>query len=159
MVFHHLDVWNGDYNRSGRIAESDARFPAEDASIDLAFAMSVFTHMRLAGIRCYLKEAARVLRPGGRLAFTVLALEPGRDGPAIFDLQPFEEASAVIDRRSPERAIAHQRAALELALVEVGLRPTIFQRGLWRPPADYDGGHDLIVAIRPESSSETILPG
>src|SRR4051812_39636041 len=36
MRFAHLDVWNGEYNASGRIAEADTIFPAEDASIDLA---------------------------------------------------------------------------------------------------------------------------
>lgn len=148
LRFEHLDVWNGEYNAQGRVAELDTVFPAADGSIDLAFATSVFTHMRMAGVRRYLAESARVLRPGGRLAFTAFALEPGRETSAMFEFQPFEEASAVIDQRYPERAIGHRREVLEAAVAEAGLKVTALLRGAWAPPAEYDGGQDLFVAIR-----------
>jgi SAM-dependent methyltransferase len=148
LRFEHLDVWNGEYNAHGKVAELDTVFPAADGSIDLAFATSVFTHMRLAGLRRYLAQSARVLRPDGRLAFTAFALEDGRERSDVFEFRAFEEASAVIDRRYPERAIGHRRAAIEAAVAEAGLTVAGFWKGAWAAPADYDGGQDLFVAVK-----------
>ena len=149
MRFEHLDVWNGEYNASGRIAELDTVFPADDGSIDVAFATSVFTHMRMAGMRRYLAECARVLKPQGRVAFTAFALEPGRERSEVFEFQPFETASAVIDQRYPERAIGHRRPAIEAAVAAAGLKVESLFRGAWAPPQEYDGGQDLFVAVKP----------
>jgi len=148
MGFAHLDVWNGEYNPTGKLAEAETVFPAADRTIDLAFATSVFTHMRMPAVRRYLAESARVLAPEGRLAFTCFALEPGRERSAMFAFQPFDATSAVIDRRTPERAIGHRREALAAALAEAGLVPRLFLKGGWAPPADYDGGQDLFVAVK-----------
>jgi SAM-dependent methyltransferase len=148
MGFEHIDVWNGEYNASGRVAEIDTVFPADDDSIDLAFATSVFTHMRMPGVRRYLAESARVLKPGGRLAFTAFALEPARAASAMFDFKPFDENSAVIDQRYPERAIAHRREVLEAALAEAGFIIAGAFHGAWAPPATYQGGQDLFVAVK-----------
>ncbi len=149
MRFEHLDVWNGEYNTAGKVAEADTVFPSADASIDLAFATSVFTHMRMAAVRRYLAETARVLAPGGRLAFTAFALEPSRARSAGFDFQPFDETSMVVDARYPERAIGHRREALEAAVAEAGLQMAGAWNGAWAPPAQYDGGQDLFVVTKP----------
>ncbi|MGZ3376951.1 MAG: class I SAM-dependent methyltransferase [Phenylobacterium sp.] len=148
MRFEHLDVWNGEYNATGKVAELDTLFPAADGSIDLAFATSVFTHMRMPAVRRYLAESARVLVPGGRLAFTAFALTPERQSSEVFDFQPFDETSLVIDARYPERAIGHWRGDLEAATVEAGLKIAGSWNGAWAPPAQYDGGQDLIVAVK-----------
>jgi hypothetical protein len=55
----------------------------------------------------------------------------------------------VIDQRYPERAIGHDRGVLELAVAEAGLALHGFWKGAWSPPADYDGGQDLFVAVKP----------
>ena len=148
MAFAHLDVWNGEYNAKGRIAELDTVFPAADASIDLAFATSVFTHMRMPAVRRYLAEAARVLAPGGRFAFTAFALEPGREASDDFAFRPFDETSAAVDLRYPERAIAHWREPLEAAVAEAGLEVESFRRGYWKGPHEYDGGQDLYLVVK-----------
>jgi SAM-dependent methyltransferase len=148
MAFAHLDVWNGEYNAKGRIAELDTVFPAADASIDLAFATSVFTHMRMPGVRRYLAEANRVLKPGGRFAFTVFALEPGREASDDFPFARFDETSGAVDRRYPERAIAHRREALETVVAEAGLTVATFRRGYWHEPYDYNGGQDFYLVVK-----------
>ena len=159
MAFRHLDVWNGEYNARGKVAELDTVFPAEDASIDLAFATSVFTHMQMPAVRRYLAETARVLKPGGRLAFTAFALEPGREASAEFAFRPFDATSAAVDQRYPERAIAHWRGPLEAAGAEVGLEVKSFWRGYWRGPHDYDGGQDLYLVVRPDPRRGSRPPG
>lgn len=149
MQFRHIDVWNGDYNPRGRVSELETRFPAADAGIDLAFATSVFTHMRMPAVRRYLAETARVLAPGGRFAFTAFALEPGREASPDLPFRPFDDTSRVIDPNAPEQAIAHRREALEAAVAEAGLALRTFRRGAWCGPAEYDGSQDLFVAVRP----------
>lgn len=151
LRFEHLDVWNGEYNAAGKLTEAQVVFPAADGSVDLAFATSVFTHMRMAGMRRYLAEAARVLAPGGRFAFTAFALSPGREASEVFAFRPFDATSRVIDARYPERAIGHDRAAIEAAVAEARLTLVLSRNGLWAPPADYDGGQDLFVAVKPSS--------
>lgn len=148
MAFHHLDVWNGDYNASGRVAETDTVFPAADGSFDLAFASSVFTHMRRPAVSRYLSETARVLAPGGRIAFTAYALEPGRTTSEACPFQPLDDASSVLDPRCPESGIGHDRAVLDAMVGEAGLTLTTFHRGAWAPDADYDGFQDLFVAVK-----------
>jgi SAM-dependent methyltransferase len=149
MRFEHLDVWNGEYNEGGKVAELDTVFPAADGAIDLAFATSVFTHMRMPAVRRYLAESARVLSPGGRLAFTAFALEPERASSEVFDFQPFDDTSMIIDARYPERAIGHWRPCLEAAIAQAGLKIAGSWNGAWAPPAQYDGGQDLYVVVKP----------
>jgi SAM-dependent methyltransferase len=148
MAFAHLDVWNGEYNARGRIAELDTVFPAPDTSFDLAFATSVFTHMRMPAVRRYLAETARVLKPGGRFAFTAFALEPGREASADFAFKRFDDTSAAVDHRYPERAIGHHRSALDAEVVAAGLSLAGFWRGYWAGEPDYNGGQDLYLAVK-----------
>lgn len=146
LTFAHLDVWNGDYNRGGAIAEDQVVFPAQTASVDVAFAMSVFTHMRFGAMSHYLKEAARTLKPGGRFAFT--AFSPRRAQNPQFVFQDYDATSSVVDPRSPERAIAHELHALNHAIDAAGLKVVSVHKGNWAAPADYDGGQDLWVVAK-----------
>jgi ubiquinone/menaquinone biosynthesis C-methylase UbiE len=68
--FHWADIQNDLYNSAGAYRAAEFIFPCEDHSIDLAIATSVFTHLYEDDIRAYLSEAARVLKPGGRLFST-----------------------------------------------------------------------------------------
>lgn len=69
--FHHLDVRTVRYNPDGRIDGKDAVFPADDASLTLVFAASLFTHLREADARRYLSQSRRVLVAGGRLVASI----------------------------------------------------------------------------------------
>ena len=153
--FEWLDVRNGDYNASGSIAETEVRFPCEDASIDLAFATSVFSHVRIETISRYLAEAARVLRPGGRIVFTAYALTPERRAEieAALTREPFvpwQGSAMVVDPRSPERAIAHDADDLDAAIAAAGLRRDApWRTGIWAPRSELIGWQDLWVAQKP----------
>lgn len=65
--FMHVDVHSERYNPQGRYRGSEVEFPYATGSLDLAFAASLFTHLFEADARRYLAEAARVVRPGGKL--------------------------------------------------------------------------------------------
>ncbi|MBM3668190.1 MAG: class I SAM-dependent methyltransferase [Actinobacteria bacterium] len=68
--FRHIDLANAEYNPGGGQRADEFRFPYPDDSFDVAIASSVFTHLLPAEVAHYLRETARVLRPGGRLLAT-----------------------------------------------------------------------------------------
>jgi SAM-dependent methyltransferase len=144
FTFLHADIRNREYRARGSILETAFRFPVEDASIDIALATSVFSHMTLESIAHYLGEARRVLRPGGRFLFTAYALTPDRiaalgRSECQLPFKPWRGGAMVIDAKSPERAIAHPLPDL----------PGGAAFGCWLPPSAYAGGQDLFVAVRP----------
>jgi SAM-dependent methyltransferase len=73
FVFYHIDVHSETYNPTGQIKCTDVRFPAEEASVDLAFAASLFTHLLQEDCAHYLAETARCLAPGGKALLSIHA--------------------------------------------------------------------------------------
>ena len=73
--FELADVRNRQYNRNGGRPAAEYEFPFADAGFDLALAASVFTHMEPDGVRRYLTETLRVLRPGGTFVCTFFLLD------------------------------------------------------------------------------------
>ena len=69
--FVHADLYSAEYNPHGTLQPSEFRFPAEDGSIDVAVASSLFTHLLEADAGHYLAESARVLAPQGRLILSL----------------------------------------------------------------------------------------
>jgi SAM-dependent methyltransferase len=164
--FTVLDLHNRSYNAAGGESASDVAFPYEEASFDVVFATSVYTHMVPFEVQHYLAESARVLRPGGRLASTFFLIDEERSrrleagiprpltGTVLRMEHEFTDERGYGYRSShgsnPERMLAlleddvlamHERAGLEM----VELR-----HGYWA--GDADGaplGQDLVVARRP----------
>ncbi|MGI9048078.1 MAG: methyltransferase domain-containing protein [Rubrobacteraceae bacterium] len=64
--FYHQDIYNGGYNPGGKIRASEYRFPFEDGSFDAIILYSVFTHLLPEDAGNYMREVARLLKPGGR---------------------------------------------------------------------------------------------
>ncbi len=79
VQFSHVDVANGHYNPAGAQAPESLRFPYPDSDFDFAFAMSVFTHLLRPATANYLREVARVLRPGGRALLSFVFADPAQD--------------------------------------------------------------------------------
>lgn len=75
FTFSHHDLHHGVYNPTGATDAAVAVFPADDGSIDVACAISVFTHLPPAVMKRYLAEVARVLKPGGRFLCTAFLLD------------------------------------------------------------------------------------
>ena len=76
FTFQKVNVYNKWYNPAGTISSTELRFPYDDASFDVIFLTSVFTHMLGGEVRHYLDEMRRVLRPGGRCLCTCFLLVP-----------------------------------------------------------------------------------
>lgn len=72
--FLHVNIYNKYYNKKGDLAASQFDFPYETDFFDFVFLTSVFTHMRSDELENYLKEIARVLRPGGKAIITFFLL-------------------------------------------------------------------------------------
>lgn len=72
--FLHLDFKNQLYNPDGRLDEETV-LPFESDSVDFLFMTSVVTHLDPAYTTFYLREAARVLRPTGRLFVTAFVMD------------------------------------------------------------------------------------
>lgn len=68
--FEVSDIYNSLYNPKGKYQSLDFRFPYPDASFDVVFLTSVFTHMFPPDVEHYLDEISRVLKPGGRCLCT-----------------------------------------------------------------------------------------
>lgn len=68
--FIHADLWHSYYNPKGRHKTTEYVFPFPDATFDMVYLNSIFTHFLPAEIDHYLEEIARVLKPGGTLYAT-----------------------------------------------------------------------------------------
>ncbi len=69
-TFLHLPLRNERYNPAGIPLDDAFRFPWPDASFDVIYLYSVFSHMRSPEIRIYLREFRRLLRPDGHVFLT-----------------------------------------------------------------------------------------
>ncbi|HLK12693.1 MAG TPA: class I SAM-dependent methyltransferase [Candidatus Binatia bacterium] len=76
--FEHLDVHSTEYNPRGAFRGDAAVFPANDGTITLAAAASLFTHLLEPEARHYLRETARVLAPSGLAVLSIHTQAPPR---------------------------------------------------------------------------------
>jgi len=135
--FHHLDCAHPLYNPDGSLPTTETRLPFADGSFDFICMISLLTHLEMAEVGHYAREAARLLAPGGRCfatAFLVnpparaalvagggaLAFDPSAPGPVWY-----------ADPSAPSAAVAFDEDALLELFLRAGLRR--------RPGAEY--GH------------------
>lgn len=165
FTFQVADVRNRQYNSDGAVPATEYSFPYVDERFDLALAASVFTHMRPDGTRRYLSEAARVLRPGGRLVceFFVLdaaALAALAEGRTAFALDhEFVDRSGTpfrgSDPRVPEYNAAIHLDDLKPMIEAAGLRIEDLEFGRWSGRSGGPGGwfQDSLTLIKPDQRS------
>ncbi len=160
--FQHADIHNTFYNPGGTIRPEHYRFPHEDASFDLIFAASVFTHLLPAAAEQYIREASRVLRPEGRCVFSFFLLDnyrPGQPRPQGFNDRIFNvdhphgnhgDDFAVSDPGNPEAITAYRLAFIERMAAQAGLRlaqPPV--PGLWSGSSPtWVGMQDVVVLVK-----------
>lgn len=149
FTFEHADLHNGIYAGGGGADAAAYRFPPEAGSVDVVLMASLLTHLLEDAADHYLAEAARVLRPGGRLVATVFALDGPLAKDAAFAFSQLIGAAAVDDPQVPEAAVAYDAAWLLDRLRAHGLRGEVAAPGGWHkgsaPGGDFQ---DVLVAVR-----------
>lgn len=151
--FGHLNIYNKTYNPAGQVLASDIVFPFPADSFTFCFLTSVFTHMLEKDVVHYLKELYRVLKPGGRVYFTLFLLNTDSRrlidaGRSSIALKPFTDLSMVESTDAPENAIAFDETFIVNTLAETGfvIKGGI-RYGYWsgRTESFYDYQDTLVV--------------
>ena len=104
---------------------SEPPFPFEDDSVDVACAFSVFTHIEHEDTYRYLKDALRIVRPGGRFIFSCLPM-------TLAYARPFFLAAAAQnfrDRWSSTRNITTSVDFMEAVATLAGWTPVRWYAG------------------------------
>jgi SAM-dependent methyltransferase len=154
--FVRADVKNRHYNPDGPVGADAYRFPFDDASFDVAYAASLFTHLLPAETANYLRETARVLRPGGRCLFSFFVLDHYRGpGTTTSPMYEFDHALggrdgvAVRDPAAPDNAIAYRLDVIREAAAAAGLRFVREYPGLWsESPGWAVNEQDLVLLVK-----------
>jgi len=149
--FQVADIFNKTYHPSGRLRASEFRFPYDQASFDAVVVGSVFTHLLPDDATHYVREIARVLRPGGRvLASFYLLNDRSRAGieaeTSAFSFAFERDAAKVDDDDRPELAVAYGEEVVRGWFEGAELSVESYMPGEWSTAGTQS--QDLIAARR-----------
>jgi SAM-dependent methyltransferase len=134
--FQVANVFNSFYNPNGTIPAERYAFPYADASFDVVFSTSVFTHLPPNAVAQYLRETARVLAPGGKCLHTCFALDDEalagiREGRAKGGIVHQMDGFMTSSRESIEDAIAIPEGDFTAMYAAAGLNDVRRHPGSW----------------------------
>jgi SAM-dependent methyltransferase len=157
--FDLLDVYNERYRPDGDVSPEQIRFPYENDRFTVACAFEVFMHVSLDGVRHYLREIARVLRPGGVAVVTLVVIYPNEQnrrpllpriaGPVAQRGRAYECVGDGEYSRFPERtstSMAYDVGLIRSAIASAGLDDVELIKGFMHTPLRRPG---LNPAIEP----------
>jgi SAM-dependent methyltransferase len=148
--FQVADVRSERYNPDGTYEAADYRFPYDEDSFDFAFLTSVFTHLQRPAVENYVRELARVLRPGGRCFATYFLMNDEADrlmgGPGQFAVE--QDGQLVVDERVPERAVAFREDDVYGLHERQGLPIEAVHYGSWCGRTQYTSFQDITISVR-----------
>jgi SAM-dependent methyltransferase len=152
---------NAHYERYQDKAEGRSRaelIAAYKGSIDSVYAFSVFTHVDAGDFVALLQFMGELLKPGGRILFTVFALTPysrnqiatGRTSvplPAV----GYEQDGTVFIPNAADRLsfVGYDIGRVERMVVEAGLIPSVIEYGDWRGDRLSATFQDVVVCRKP----------
>ncbi len=149
--FQVADVRNPQYNPGGRVAPEQYRLPFDDATFDVAFLHSVFTHMVPAQLERYLGELRRVVRRSGSTHISYYLLNPeahrlATEGKAALDF-PFDFGSyRSISRETPEYSVAFEESLIRELYRKHGLEIDEIAHGSWCGRTGSRSYQDIVIA-------------
>ena len=153
--FRHAPVHNDRYNDAGVLKDSEYAFPYDDASFDVVILTSVFTHMLPAGVSQYVRQIARVLRPGGHALITMFLLNAEADRLRVLPGSAFsfpnDRGVYSIQRVDPpEAAVAYREDFVRGLFHTHGLDEQIHY-GSWCGRLEHLDLQDVLVSVRADT--------
>jgi SAM-dependent methyltransferase len=128
LRFTHANIATARHRNDGSPA-MHYRFPWPDATFDFAFATSVLTHLEMDDAKHYVREAHRVLRPGGILLATVF-LDDGRPSKLAF---PFDRGDYLLMADPHDGGgVAFKESSLATLMPSEQWSDVRVQRGSWQ---------------------------
>ncbi len=165
FLFAYAPVGYINVRGRGTIRGEDLVFPYPEATFDLAFSMSVYTHLSRATVDHYLGETSRVLRPGGMCLNTFFVMDD-------FAVEAMQSGRA--DRRYVRQGDGVYVADLDNPNFGIGFTPDVINtfhesHGLTIVPPIRFGGwtgrklesfvyQDVVVARKGTASTEPSAP-
>lgn len=155
--FTVADVQRKMYNPTGRYKPSEFSFPYPDGSFDVIVVTSDFTRMLPAGVKHYMDEIVRVLKPGGRSLITFFLLNEesltlSEEGKGTITFEHEVQGARTADVNDPEAAIAYPEAFVRDLYDQCGLEiREPLHYGSWCGRLDGISGQDVVVAVKPAS--------
>jgi ubiquinone/menaquinone biosynthesis C-methylase UbiE len=157
--FTHANIFNAEYNPGGTVKAEEYDLPYDDASFDVVWLFSVFTHMLAADVAHYMEEISRVLRPGGRLAATFLVINEAsaksmQSGLGWYNFTYHEGPQWQLREGMdvPELGIAYDESYVRDLYTRNGLTVSELYAGTWSGQPAESGvlalGQDLVIGIK-----------
>jgi SAM-dependent methyltransferase len=149
--FQLVDVKSRRYRKGGAAQASGFVFPYAEASFDLVFLGSVFTHLMPDDMRNYLAEVARVMKPGGRCVISYYLISPERRaeierGGGALSFRHAGEGYWAEDAALPEAAIAYDDGEIAALFEANGLQIVARYDGQWASAPIHS--QDVLVAAK-----------
>jgi SAM-dependent methyltransferase len=135
--FTHADVRTSTASHDLGVNAAEYVFPYEDSTFDLAYAGSLFTHLTPDAATNYLKQIARVLKPGGVFASTWNMYNA--------------ETEKVLPGRSLAATWPHEREHHRLKDAEHPESNVAFDE-LWVRPRYGEAGLEIVEPVRPDAT-------
>lgn len=151
--FRHHRAANPNYVL-GQDAAQHLPFPYPERTFDFAIVTSVFTHLLPAEVEHYVRELARMLRPGGRCFMTFFLLNAESEaliaaGQTAYRFVHDFETHRVINPRLPQAAVAYPEARVRGWLAASGLAvQEPIHYGNWCARPRFVDGQDIVIAVR-----------
>lgn len=142
--FNYVDVRNRIYSPQGATTPEDGAIELANDTQDRAFCWSVFTHLVEADFRLYLREFARVVKPGGKAVFSVFVYDEGHMNRPFYELGNGFWTSNL---EKPEAAIAVDADVIDALVLEAGFKTTRTSR-INDPSMLPILGQDVVIAER-----------
>lgn len=159
--FTLADIYNALYNPSGGIQASQYTFPYNNASFDVIYAASVFTHLRPEDMQNYLHETRRVLREDGYCLYSFFVLDYyGGLGTPSCDLYEIQypylsyKGVAVQDMNLPEKVIAYRLDVISEMADKAGLEIVRVLPGFWSKNGSISINEQDLVLLRIKAKLE-----